>query len=118
MLTRPRWILQAEGAAVFAVTLLVYAKAHFHWWLFALLILAPDLFMLGYLMNVRIGTAVYNLVHTSIGPIVLLLAGALFGAPQLYPFGVIWAAHLGFDRMLGFGLKYPTRFNDTHFQHV
>lgn len=118
MLTRPRWILHLEGAAILAASLFFYASGHFRWWLFAVLFLAPDLCMLGYLANVRVGAALYNLVHTYAGPIILLLLAWLLPAPQLAGYGLIWLAHLGFDRMLGFGLKYPTQFRDTHLQHV
>ena len=65
MLTRPRWLLHAEGAAVFAATLAFYAHWHFHWWLFAVLILVPDVFMIGYAINLKLGAALYNLVHTA-----------------------------------------------------
>jgi hypothetical protein len=118
MLTHPRWILRLEGAAILAASSFFYARGHFGWWLFALLFLAPDLFMLGYLVNVRVGAISYNLVHTLVGPLVLLLVARLATAPHLVPCGLIWLAHLGFDRMLGYGLKYPTEFRDTHLQHV
>lgn len=118
MLTRPRWLLHAEGAAIFAATLYFYAQGHWHWWLFAILFLWPDLFMLGFLVNVKTGTALYNLVHTEVGPIVLLLLAWILPGSGLVPYALIWLSHQGFDRMLGFGLKYPTRFNDSHLQHV
>jgi len=118
MLTRPRGLLHAEGAAILAASLLFYAGHHFDWWLFGVLFLVPDLSMLGYLVNSKAGAALYNLAHTTVGAMALLLVATIFRAPQLYPFAVIWVAHLGFDRMLGYGLKYPTRFQDTHLQHV
>jgi len=118
MLTRPKWILHAEGAAILAISLFFYARGHFNWWLFALLFLAPDLLMLGYLANVRVGSALYNLAHTLVGPIALLLVAFVLQTPHLAPYGLIWLSHLGFDHMLGYGLKYPTQFRDTHLQHV
>jgi hypothetical protein len=118
MLTRPRWLLQAEGAAILAATLYFYAQGHRSWELFALLFLWPDLFMLGFLANSKVGTALYNLVHTEIGPIALLLSAWILPAPQLVPYALIWLSHQGFDRMLGFGLKYPTHFGESHLQHV
>jgi hypothetical protein len=118
MLTKPRWLLHLEGAGILALTLILYRAGHFHWWLFALLLLAPDLFMLGYLVNPKIGAAIYNLVHTSAVPILLLGVAIAAPLPALEPYALIWLAHIGMDRMLGFGLKYPTRFQDTHLQHV
>lgn len=118
MLTRPRWLLQTEAACYFALGLFLYRAGHFPWRLFLALFLAPDLSLLGYLANARIGAAFYNLVHTVVWPIALLLVSLALPAPQLAPYGLIWLAHLGFDRMLGFGLKYPTHFRDTHLERV
>ena len=118
MLTRPRWLLQMEGACYFGLSLVLYRSAHFPWWLFAALFLAPDLFMLGYVVNAKIGSAFYNLAHTLVWPIGLLLVSLTLPARQLAPYGLLWLAHLGFDRMLGYGLKYPTCFRDTHLQRV
>ena len=118
MLTRPRWLLQTEGAGYLALGLALYRAGHFPWWLFLALFLAPDLFLLGYLANARIGAAFYNLAHTLVWPIALLLVSLALPAPELAPYGLIWLSHLGFDRMLGFGLKYPTNFRDTHLERV
>jgi hypothetical protein len=118
MLTKPRWLLRLEGAAILFSTIILYAQGHFRWWLYAVLFLAPDLSMLGYLANVRVGAAVYNFAHTFAGPLSLLAIGLILPAPQVFPYGLIWLSHMGFDRMLGYGLKYPTQFKDTHLQHV
>lgn len=74
--------------------------------------------MLGYLVNVRVGTLIYNAVHTYAGPLLLVAISASGIHSGLLPYALIWTAHLGMDRMLGFGLKYPTTFKDTHLQHV
>ncbi|HEY1467451.1 MAG TPA: DUF4260 domain-containing protein [Candidatus Acidoferrum sp.] len=118
MLTKPRWLLHLEGASILVLAVVLYRAGHFSWGLFAFLFLAPDLFMLGYLIDVTWGAAFYNLVHTYVGSVALLLPSFLLPAPRLTTFGLIWLAHLGFDRMLGFGLKYPTFFKDTHLQRV
>jgi hypothetical protein len=110
----PRPLLHLEGAAVFAVSLLAYHWNHGSWLLFVLLFLTPDLSMLGYVANARIGTITYNAVHSYLVP--LALAAYSFGTnhPAILSASLIWIAHIGLDRMLGFGLKYPTRFKDTH----
>ncbi len=118
MLTKPRRLLHLEGACILALTLVLYRAGHFHWWLFALLLFTPDLFILGYLANPKIGSAAYNLVHTSSVPILLFGLAIVAPLPSLEPYALIWLAHIGIDRMFGFGLKYPTRFRDTHLQHV
>ena len=118
MLTRPRWILHLEGAAIFAAALYFYHAGKYHWWVFALLFLAPDLFMLGYLISVKRGAIAYNLVHTLTLPLMVGAASVILAAPQWIPYALIWLAHIGIDRALGYGLKYPTFFRDTHLQHV
>lgn len=118
MLARPRILLQIEGGAVLLLSVLFYAYLRASWPVFFLLILAPDLFMLGYLVNVRAGTIVYNAVHTYVGPLFLAGFSASGIHAELLPYALIWMAHLGMDRMLGFGLKYPTSFKDTHLQRI
>ena len=78
-----------------------------------LLFLAPDLAMLGYLRSPRFGALIYNLGHTYAAPALLALAGLALGPPA-YGLAAIWAAHIGFDRLLGYGLKLGTGFEQTH----
>ncbi len=118
MLTKPRWILQLEGAAIFGAALYFYHSGQYRWWIFVMLFLFPDLSMLGYLKDAKLGSAAYNLVHTLTGPLLLFGGGIVFAAPQCCLAALIWLAHIGFDRALGYGLKYPTFFKDTHLQHV
>ena len=110
----PRPLLHLEGAAVLVVSVLFYHWSHGSWLEFALLFLVPDLSTLGYAANARVGSSTYNAVHSYAGP--LVLASFSFGAnhPAILSLSLIWIAHIAFDRMLGFGLKYPTRFKDTH----
>jgi hypothetical protein len=118
MLTRPRWLLHLEGASLFILAVYGYHANQYGWWLFAALCLVPDLFMLGYLINAKWGSALYNLVHTLAGPVILFLVSVFRTDSSLFPYALIWLAHIGFDRALGYGLKYPTHFKDTHLQHV
>jgi len=114
--TKPRILLHLEGALVLTLSILLFHQLHASWLLFAILFLAPDIFMLGYLANARVGAALYNFAHTYL-TLAILFAIAYFAAkPQLEPIALIWSAHIGVDRLLGFGLKYPTLFKDTHFQ--
>ena len=110
----PRIVLRAEGAAIFALSLLLYAKVGLSWWLVAVLFLAPDVSLLGYLGGTRTGAIVYNAAHTLVGPLALSAAGLLLPAFILVPLALIWTAHIGFDRMLGYGLKYGAGFGATH----
>ena len=106
VLTKPSVLIRLEGAAVLALSVLIYRQDQFSWLLFAAFFLAPDLSMLGYLANVRVGASVYNFVHTLFAPGVLIAIANVAFKRQLSPFALIWIAHIGFDRMLGFGLKF------------
>lgn len=110
----PNLILRAEGLAVLVAACWTYAVTGGSWWLFALLFLAPDLSMLGYAWGSRVGAIVYNLGHTYLAPGLFLALGLWAAWPLGTALGLIWAAHVGFDRMLGYGLKYPWAFKATH----
>src|SRR5258707_15793559 len=107
-------LLRIEGTCVFAIAIVLYARLGESWWLFAILFLAPDLSFLGYLGGARTGAIVYNAGHTLVGPLLLATAGMLLPAHVLFPFALIWVAHIGFDRLLGYGLKYAAGFGFTH----
>lgn len=109
-----RLILRLEGAAVLATAVLLYASHGAGWGLFALLFFAPDLALLGYLRGVEVGAALYNASHTYVAPALLAGLGAVIEVPALTALALVWAAHIGFDRLLGYGLKLPTNFRDTH----
>ena len=110
----PRTILRLEGAAALAASVAGYAAVGGGWGMFALLFLAPDLSMLGYLGGPRLGAAAYNLGHSYASPAILAACGLGLAQPQLLPLALIWCAHIGFDRLLGFGLKYADAFGHTH----
>lgn len=114
----PRVLLHLEGAIVLIVSIFFYARLDHSWTLFGVLFLAPDLSMLGYLLNQKVGAATYNLFHTYSLPLALLVIGLVDGANTPIASGLIWLAHIGMDRMIGYGLKYPTAFKDTHLQRV
>jgi hypothetical protein len=109
-----RSVLRLEGAAAFATAIALYGHAGFSWLAFVILFLAPDLSMLAYLAGPRVGALAYNLVHTYALAMPLALAGFAIGPPVASALGLILIAHIGFDRMLGFGLKYASGFGDTH----
>jgi hypothetical protein len=114
---KPSMLLRIEAGFELALSLIFYLAIHANWLLFIILLLAPDLAILGYLRGVRVGTICYNLVHTFVGPFLLIAYAFLGGASWLLPYALIWTSHIALDRMLGFGLKYPTGFRDTHLQN-
>jgi Domain of unknown function (DUF4260) len=114
----PRRLLRVEGLAVLAGALTLYFHFGYGWVLLVVLALAPDLSALGYLANDRVGSVAYDLAHTEVWPICLAAAGVLGGVDALVQVALIWLVHIGADRLLGYGLKYPTGFKDTHLQRV
>jgi hypothetical protein len=118
MLTRPSHLLRIEEATLLLLTLFAYQHLRYSWLLFAILFLTPDLFMFGYLLNVRLGAAIYNLAHTLTLPLALFFLSYLQHWHLAPAIALIWTAHTAFDRLLGYGLKYPTFFKDTHLQHL
>jgi hypothetical protein len=114
----PKFLLRAEGATVFVTCLLAYRALHGSWMWFAVLFLTPDFGMLGYLVNTKVGAVCYNAVHTYLVPLGVGAAGYALGQPAMLPWLIIWIAHIGFDRMADYGLKYPAAFKDTHLGRV
>lgn len=108
------YILRSEGLAVTALTAVLYARTGASWWVFAVLWLLPDLSMLGYLAGPYWGARLYNAVHAYTLPATLALCALLLRNETLMPFALIWANHIAIDRLLGYGLKYPSRFGWTH----
>ncbi|HLF01086.1 MAG TPA: DUF4260 domain-containing protein [Anaerolineales bacterium] len=117
-LTRPKILLHVEGGVVLATSITLYARSGGNWGLFALLLLAPDLSMLGYLGGKAIGAGAYNFIHTYLPPAALAIYGTLAGYDLAIQMALIWFAHIGADRLLGYGLKYATDFKDTHLSRV
>jgi Domain of unknown function (DUF4260) len=118
LLARPAAMLRVEGATMLAGSVLLYWMGGGSWWLFALLLLVPDLSMLGYLAGPKVGAVAYNVFHSYPLPAALGLVGLFVGAPLAASVALVWFAHIGMDRLLGYGLKYPTGFKDTHLQRV
>ena len=114
----PRISLHLDGLAIAVLCIVAFALTAPNWVLFGLLILAPDLFMLGYLAGPSAGAFVYNFGHSLIWPVVLV-GLAVFGIlPGALAVGLIWGAHIGVDRIFGYGYKYPDTFGHTHFTEV
>lgn len=113
-----RYVLQWEGAGVAVACGVIYGQNGGSWLLFAALLLVPDIVMLGYLAGPRMGAAVYNLGHSYSGPLTLAAIGAATDTQITLLIALIWGAHIGMDRALGYGLKYASGFKDTHLGRV
>jgi Domain of unknown function (DUF4260) len=107
-------ILKLEEAMMLALSLFLFRQENFSWTWFAILFLAPDLGLLGYLVNSKTGAVMYNVAHHKGLAILIYLSGIYFSIEQLQFAGILMFAHSSFDRIFGYGLKYPDSFHNTH----
>ncbi|MGA8037993.1 MAG: DUF4260 domain-containing protein [Candidatus Acidiferrales bacterium] len=107
------WV-RLEAVLVFLLSVLLYSRIGLAWKWFFVFFLAPDLSMLPYLANPRAGAISYNLFHNYALPLAVAAFCVAFQHPAVMPYILIWTAHIGIDRFLGYGLKYPEAFGRTH----
>ena len=84
----------------------------------AALILVPDVSFAAYFLGTRPGAIAYNAMHVLFVPVALAIAGFLLPSFDLIWIALIWAAHIGIDRALGFGLKYGAGASFTHLGRI
>lgn len=113
-----RTLLRLEGAALAVASMVFYSYFEGSWWMFAILLLAPDLSFLGYLGGPRTGAAAYNVAHAAILPMLLGIVGMVVPSALAMHLALIWSAHIGIDRALGYGLKYDAGFSFTHLGRI
>lgn len=113
-----RTLLRLEGLALFAGMTALYAVWEGSWWLYALLFLVPDLSFIAYLAGPRCGAFFYNAAHSYVLPMTLNVIGFATASPLLLSVALIWLAHIGIDRALGYGLKYDAGFGFTHLGRI
>jgi hypothetical protein len=111
---KPNTLLRLEGLGVFTLALTIYWHQASGWGLFWATVWLPDLALLGYLINPRVGAVAYNITHAKLLPCALAIVGLAAGHIVLLSLTLIWFVHIGADRMLGYGLKYPEGFKITH----
>lgn len=111
-------LLKLEELCMIALGIYLYSLLPYPWWLFPVLILAPDIGMLGYLVNSRVGAHTYNLFHHKGLAILIYLAGSYLSIPLCQLMGITLFAHASLDRVFGYGLKYITGFTHTHLGEI
>ena len=114
ILEKPNLMLKLEGLAVFLLALSIYWQQSFSWPLFWSTVLIPDIALLGYLVNAKVGARMYNITHAKLLPTVLAVVAIVLGNVLHLALALVWFVHIGVDRMLGYGLKYPEGFKITH----
>ncbi|MEE6280910.1 DUF4260 domain-containing protein [Georgenia sunbinii] len=115
----PLRILRTEGVVLLAAAVAAYFVALDEpWWLVPLLLFVPDIFMVGYAKSHRLGAALYNVAHSYPVPAILGAVAVAADQPLWQGAALVWFAHIGMDRALGYGLKYDTNFKDTHLGRI
>lgn len=112
---KPKLWLRLEGLVLLTATIIVFSGQGQKWWLYPALLLVPDIFMLGYLANTKVGAFLYNLGHSYFAPSIMIFLAWSSDSKMALAIGVIWLGHIGMDRFLGYGLKYDSSFKHTHF---
>jgi uncharacterized protein DUF4260 len=113
-----RTLLRLEGLTLLAGMTLLYAVWGGSWWIYALLFLVPDLSFAAYLAGPKAGAIGYNAAHSYMAPVTLMVLGFGMASPLTLSIALIWLAHIGFDRALGYGLKYSAGFGFTHLGRI
>jgi hypothetical protein len=109
-------VLQLEELAQtgLGIAALYYQPIHISWWLWIILFLSPDISMLGYAINTKVGACTYNIFHHKGLAIVIASTGFFTGNHMVLLAGILLFAHSSFDRVMGYGLKYEDDFKHTH----
>ena len=113
-----RTLLRTEGLLLLIAAVGLYERIAGGWGLFALLFLVPDLSFAGYLLGPRVGALAYNMMHSTVGPLTLAAVGVTLHHHLALALALIWLAHIGFDRALGYGLKHAQGFTFTHLGRI
>ncbi len=111
-------IVQLEEIAMFGLGIFLFSLLPYPWWLFIALFLTPDIGMVGYIANEKIGAIIYNIFHHKGLAILIYLIGIYLSNPILQLIGVILFSHSAFDRILGYGLKLEKGFTFTHLGQI
>jgi Domain of unknown function (DUF4260) len=110
----PRRWLRIEAAALLVGSLIAYSSTDRSWWLVPVILLLPDLAMVGYIGGTRLGAIAYNLAHNAALPAAVVALGWWQHEALALALGLVWLAHIGMDRLMGYGLKYDDDFQHTH----
>ena len=114
----PSVLLRIEGMVVLLTAVFLYHHLSYSWLAFTLLLLFPDLAIIVYAINKKAGAIAYNVLHTYTFPLALAMVSFAITSPVGLQIALIWFAHIGMDRTVGYGLKYTTEFKDTHLNRV
>ena len=113
-----RTVLRLEGLALFIGMTLLYWIWDGSWWVYAVLFFVPDLSFAAYFAGPRTGALLYNATHSYLAPMAMMTSGFATASPLVLSIAMVWLAHIGLDRALGYGLKYASGFGFTHLGRI
>ena len=111
-------VLKLEEVLIFALGIYLFSLLNYQWWWFLVLILTPDMGMLGYLFGPKVGALSYNLFHHRGLAVAIYLTGIYLSLPLCQLIGIILFSHASLDRIFGYGLKYDKGFRYTHLGEI
>ncbi|MCA9485499.1 MAG: DUF4260 domain-containing protein [Nanoarchaeota archaeon] len=114
----PRFLLRAEGLIVLLGALIFYNVLDGSWLIFALLFLLPDISFFGYFFDLETGAKIYNVFHTYLVPFFVFVISLVYDSSMGMHVAIIWFAHIGADRLAGYGFKYHNGFKTSHLKRV
>jgi|SRR5690606_8480418 len=109
-----RNFLKLEEATLFLLCIFLFSLLNFDWWWFPVLLLVPDIGMIGYAIDSKIGAFSYNILHNRVVASLVAMYSLTSDNQYWQLVAIILLAHISLDRALGFGLKYKDSFNNTH----
>ncbi|MAB48326.1 MAG: hypothetical protein CMC05_06820 [Flavobacteriaceae bacterium] len=110
--------LKLEELGMFVLGIFLFTQLSYAWWWFLVLILLPDIGMLGYFINTKVGALTYNIFHHKGLAVIIYLIGIYFDMELLKLIGIILFSHASLDRIFGYGLKFKDNFKNTHLGEI
>jgi len=118
-ISQPRIFAHLNGLALFVGSIIAYSIVSGDWLAFILLLLVPDISMIGYMVNSTVGAWLYNIVHSYTLAVAVIVAGFALDHNTIVSLGIILMAHIGMDQIFGYGYKYADgKFSDTHYKRI
>ncbi len=111
-------VIRLEEFGIFLFSIYLFTALDYAWWLFPLLLLTPDISMLGYLGGTRLGAVIYNIFHFRALALLFFVVGQVVSLPIISLIGVMLFAHSSLDRAFGYGLKLSDSFQNTHLGRI
>jgi hypothetical protein len=107
-------LLKLEELAMLGLSIYALILMDVKWWYYILLLLGPDVSMIGYIFGNRIGAFSYNLFHHKAVAIAFFVIGMAANIHLMKILGIVLFGHSSMDRIFGYGLKLHSGFKHTH----